>query len=332
MGAKAKVLVVGSGHFGTALAQHLALLGHGVFLWSRDASLAESIQERGSNPKYFPGVPLNSGIQAFWDLSLLNEGEEPWTAWVLAVPTQALRKVALDLQPYYPRGLPLISTSKGLERSSGCFPSGILKELLGEDVVSLAGPSFAVEILKGLPTAVEVASSCPGKSAFVQRLFQSPTFKVSICQDPLGLELAGAVKNVMALAAGFFQGSGYGANALAALITGALGELSVLGKAMGASQESLLGLAGLGDLILTCSSKESRNYKVGWALAQGDSLELILKELGSVAEGVSTLEFLWKLLQEKELALPMVQALMALVHGKLSREEALALLWRGICP
>jgi glycerol-3-phosphate dehydrogenase (NAD(P)+) len=284
-----RVLVVGSGNFGTCLACHLARIGHTVTLWSRDAAVVACITQNHRNPAYLSSILLPASLQATLDLEAALEQAE---VVVLSIPTQAMRSVLLPLQGKIRENQLLISASKGIELGSHYFVSDIVRELLGTAIAIkmavLSGPSFAIEVAEQLPTAVTVASADLSRAQWAQRVFHSPQFRAYTSSDPVGLEVAGALKNVIAIATGACIGLGLQENSRAALITRGLAEMARVGKALGADPLTFGGLGGVGDLFLTCSSSKSRNFTVGFHLGKGKTLKEAMELAGSVAEGVTT--------------------------------------------
>ena len=292
-----EIIVLGAGHFGTCLAQHLAELGHEVTLWARSKTICEAINHSKRNPKYLSNIKLHEQISAIHVLK--PEVLKDFSTIVVAIPTQHIREVIKAVSSGIQTNQLLISAAKGIEQNSLCLPSEILAETLGERsrtmAAYLSGPSFASEVAEGQPTAVTMASydkDCANKA---QKIFHAPNFRVYTSQDPIGIGIAGALKNVVAIAAGACVGLGFKANASSALITRGLAEIARLGVALGANPITFKGLGGVGDLFLTCSSKKSRNYTVGYRLAKGDHLKDIVETLGSVAEGIATTKAAYQL-------------------------------------
>jgi glycerol-3-phosphate dehydrogenase (NAD(P)+) len=282
-----RVAVLGAGSFGTALAIHLSQLGHDVHLWARDAALADAIARRGANPVYLTDLPLPSSVRPTSDLFAAVEGAE---LIVAAVPSHGLRDVMRRAAPgMAPRAI-VVSTTKGLEEQTLLRMTELLADTLGPDrpTAALSGPSFASEVARGLPTAVVVASGDARAVTVVQHEFRSSALRLYGSDDLVGVEIGGALKNVIAIAAGVVEGMGLGHNALSALITRGLAEITRLACVLGARRETLSGLAGLGDLVLTCTGSLSRNRHVGIELARGRSLDEIVGSMKMVAEGVKT--------------------------------------------
>jgi glycerol-3-phosphate dehydrogenase (NAD(P)+) len=288
--AASRILVLGGGNFGTCLAHYLGEQGRSVYLWSIEPEVVAGLRERHRNPKYLTEFEVSSRVEAISEIvpSLLNDCQ----AIVLAIPTQAIREVLKKLAAHWPREALLVCAAKGIEESTLMLPIEIIRDTLGEEVsreaVFLSGPSFAEEIMRGFPTAVSVAGYTPARCLEAQRIFHDPNFRAYTCPDPIGLEVAGALKNVIAIAAGASQGLGYQSNSLAGLMTRGLGEIARVAKAMGGDPLTLNGLGGVGDLFLTCTSHKSRNFTVGFRLGRGEELGAILRTMGSVAEGVTT--------------------------------------------
>ena len=284
-----RIGVIGSGSWGTALAVHLAHTGHDVRLWARDAGLSSEMAASRENHVYLPGIELPPALAPTSDMrAALDDAQFV----VIAVPSHGVRDVARLANPYLPDACAIVSATKGLEEGSLLRMSQVLRQELpsGGDVVVLSGPSFASELARKLPTAIVAAGDSAAVVESVMAHFRSPALRLYGSSDVVGVELGGSLKNIIAIAAGVVEGLGLGHNALAALITRGLAELSRLAVALGAERDTLAGLAGLGDLVLTCTGDLSRNRKVGLALAKGESLKDILARTRMVAEGVRTTE------------------------------------------
>jgi len=281
------IAVLGAGSWGTALSVHLAKQGHQVRLWGRNQQLVEEMRARRANAVYLPDVTLPRDVSVTCGLDdALNQAD----LVVLAVPSHGCRAVLRAAAPSIKAGATMVSATKGLEAETLLRLSQVITEEVGpaRPVVALSGPSFAIEVAHELPTAVVVASSNPGAIEIVQTEFRGPYFRLYASDDVIGVEIGGALKNVIAIAAGVVEGLGLGHNALAGLITRGLAELTRLACAAGGRRETLAGLGGLGDLVLTCTGNLSRNRHVGIELARGRQLDEILAGMKMVAEGVRT--------------------------------------------
>ena len=281
------IAVLGAGSWGTALAVHLARLGHDVRLWGRDAALVARLAETRVNADYLPGVALVEGVHP---TTSIEDAVGAATLVVVAVPSQGLRAVVHRAVAVAPAAVPFVSAAKGLEHGTLFRMSQVIADEAGPSrpVAVLSGPTFAAEVAAGLPTAVVVASTSAEAARLVQQEFRGPSLRLYATDDVAGVEIGGALKNVVAIAAGVVESLGLGHNAMAALITRGLVEISRLATAMGGRPDTLAGLSGLGDLVLTCTGHRSRNRQVGVELGRGRSLEDILRGQRMVAEGVRT--------------------------------------------
>jgi glycerol-3-phosphate dehydrogenase (NAD(P)+) len=282
--------ILGAGSFGTALAVHLVRAGHSVRLWARDPAIAEAITERRFNPTYLPELILRESVCATSDLALAVNGAQ---LVISALPSHGTRDVMTRAVPFMAPGVPIVSATKGLEEGSLLRMTELIGEIAGPSfpVAVVSGPSFAVEVGRGMPTAVVVAAENEGMVSFVQEELRTKYLRLYGTSDVVGVEIGGALKNVIAIAAGVVEGMGIGHNALAGLITRGLAEISRLACALGARRDTLAGLAGLGDLVLTCTGSLSRNRHVGIELARGRSLDEIvssMKMVAALALGVRT--------------------------------------------
>lgn len=282
-----RVTVLGAGSWGTALAIHLGRVGHDVRLWARDARLVASMAERRLNTTYLPEVGLPPSVTPTASLEHALAGA---TCVVAAVPSHGARVVIRQARTWLPAGTPIVSAVKGLEPDTMHRMSQVAAEETGgaNPVAVLSGPSFAVELARELPTAVLVASTRTAVLELVQQEFRSKNFRLYASDDLIGVELGGALKNVIAIAAGVVESLGLGHNALAGLITRGLAEMTRVACAVGGRRETLAGLSGLGDLVLTCTGGLSRNRRVGIELGKGRPLAEILADMTMVAEGVRT--------------------------------------------
>ncbi|MBO8168357.1 MAG: NAD(P)H-dependent glycerol-3-phosphate dehydrogenase [Thermoanaerobacteraceae bacterium] len=319
---KRKVAVIGAGSWGTALAMVLADKEMDVTLWARNPECAAEINEQRTNHKYLPGIRVPENLTATSDLEEAVAGKE---FLIMAVPSQAVRSVIKQMAPLVDTRAIVINTAKGLERETGLRLSQVMVEELPAElkrrVAVLSGPSHAEEVSRRLPTAV-VATAVEEAVAYeVQDLFMAPYFRVYTHPDIIGVELGGALKNVIALCTGISDGLGYGDNSKAALMTRGMREIARLGVAMGAELSTFAGLAGMGDLVVTCTSMHSRNRRAGIQLGQGKKLSQILEEMGMVVEGIKTTEVAYRLAQEKNVEMPITeQAYQVIYKGQDPRE------------
>jgi len=329
-----RVAILGGGSWGTGLAVVLSnsRRKHQIRLWVREPELAESIEAGRENKSYLPGIVIPPCVRACRNLEeVLSDAE----VVVGAVPSAHTRSVLALALPYIRREASLVSVTKGLEPATHLRMSQVIAQVLNARFVPrvavLSGPSFAMEAAAGQPTAVVLASEDTVLATFLQEEFSGPTFRLYTNSDPLGVELAGAMKNVMAIAAGACQGLGLGSNSLAALITRGLAEMTRLAVALGGKQETLSGLAGMGDLILTCYGALSRNRRVGFELGQGRSLPEILAGMTMVAEGVGTTAALLALARENHIELPITEQVHSILHlGNPPREAIRAIMERRL--
>jgi glycerol-3-phosphate dehydrogenase (NAD(P)+) len=301
----------------------LARNGHAVRIWSYEEDVARSINERHANP-YLEGVELPASIRAETELAVAVRGAE---VVVSASPSQFVRGVMSQAAPDLGRDAIVLSASKGIEHGTLLRMDEVLAAVLPAGLMErfcvLSGPSFALEVARGAPTAVVIASHDRAAAERVRDLFQTETFRVYTNEDVVGVEIAGALKNVIALAAGVTVGLGYGHNTLAALITRGLAEITRFGIAVGAQRATFYGLAGLGDLVLTCTGGLSRNRAVGCRLGQGERLEDILRDMSAVAEGVKTTEAAYELARRHAVEMPITEQMYAILYQGRSPADAL---------
>ena len=316
-----RIAVVGAGSWGTALAVHLGRIGHGVRLWVREPDLAAAMRVRRVNDVFLPGIVLPSSVRCFGRLDETLEGAE---FVVLAVPSHGLRGVLKDAGPLVPLSAVLVSAAKGLEIDTLLRMSEVLEQELGGErqVVVLSGPSFAAEVARELPTAVSVASADLAAAEQVQREFRGRLFRIYATTDVVGVEIGAALKNVIAIAAGVVEGLELGHNVQAALITRGLVEISRLACALGGRRETLAGLAGLGDLVLTCTGSLSRNRSVGVELGRGRRLDDILAGMQMVAEGINTTGAALALGARHGVELPIAAQMADVLAGRCGPREA----------
>ena len=327
---KQKIAILGAGSWGTALAMVLKDNGHDVCLWGNHASQIEEINTQHTNHQYLPEVILNEEIYATTDLAKALLGAN---AVLFVLPTKVIRLVAKQVAPLLGGNPVIIHASKGLEQESYLRISEILKQELSEekyeDIVVLSGPSHAEEVAKKDLTTITAACEELSSAKIVQQLFSNSYFRVYTNTDVIGVELGAALKNVIAVGAGALHGLGYGDNAKAALMTRGLAEISRLGIAFGADPLTFIGLSGVGDLIVTCTSIHSRNWRAGDQLGQGKSLDDILANMGMIVEGVETCKAAYQLAQEKGIEMPITNAVYNILYnGKNIKAEILQLMER----
>jgi glycerol-3-phosphate dehydrogenase (NAD(P)+) len=317
------VSIVGGGAWGTALAQTLAHGGLKVTLWAREPEVVDDINERHVNRTFLSGVSLNPSIRATTDLSAIARAD----ALLAVVPAQHLRSVMGKLAKQLAQNTPVIICAKGIEQATGRFMGDVLEEAAPQALRAvLSGPSFAADVARGLPSALTLACRNETVGRALTAALSSRQMRLYWSSDVLGAELGGAVKNVLAIAAGIVEGRGLGASAHAAIVTRGFAELRRFGEAMGARPETLLGLSGLGDLILTCGSAQSRNMSLGRALGEGRSLGEFLGARVTVAEGVYTCAALVRLAHEKGVEMPIAEAVRGIIEGRLLVDEAITAL------
>jgi glycerol-3-phosphate dehydrogenase (NAD(P)+) len=321
--------VVGAGAWGTALADLLARNGHEVRLWAYELDVVESINTKHENLRFLGGHTLSPAVKALGDVRKAVEGAELVT---LATPSHVLRRIVKSAAASVPRSAPIVVATKGIEKETLCLMTEVAEqEISGATVVAISGPSFAVEVVSGQPTAVVVASTNSEAAGIAQRAFSSPYFRSYTHSDVIGVELGGALKNVMAVATGIAQGLGLGFNAQAALVTRGLAEMTRLGTALGAEPATFAGLAGLGDLVLTCTGSLSRNRTVGIELGKGRKLEDVLKDRETVAEGVVTAQSARELAAREGVEMPIVDTVnRVLFEGQSARSAIAALMTREL--
>jgi glycerol-3-phosphate dehydrogenase (NAD(P)+) len=312
--------IVGGGAWGTALGQTLRLAGRDVLLWAREPEVVEEINAAHANTAFLPGVALNPQLKATADLAAIAERE----VVAMVAPAQHVRAACAALAPHLPAARPLVMCSKGLEQATGKLLGEVVAETLPQAALAiLSGPSFAADVVRGLPAALTLACA---DEALGMRLVGSlgyRQFRLYRATDVVGVQLGGAVKNVLAIAAGIVEGKGLGASAHAALVTRGFAELRRFGEALGARPDTLMGLSGLGDLLLTCGSPQSRNMSLGRALGQGQTLEAVLGGRRSVAEGVYTAAAVARVAAERGIDMPIVYAVHAIVAGRATVDEAI---------
>ncbi len=304
--------VIGAGAWGTGLAASLRRSGRNVKLWAREPEVAEAVNAGKGNPLYLKNVELPAGIGATTEIGAALAGAD---AALLVVPAQFLRQTAAAMRPHLAAGVPVVLCAKGIEQGSGKLMSEVAaEELPGTPLAVLSGPSFAVEVARGLPTAVTLACADEGLAQTLIEAVAGRTFRVYRSDDIVGAEIGGAVKNVLAIACGIVEGRKLGDNARAALITRGLAELIRLGRAKGAKTETMMGLAGLGDLVLTCTAMQSRNFSLGFQLGEGRPLADILASRVAVTEGVASAASVATLADSLGVELPISAGVDAILH------------------
>ncbi|MBX6330438.1 MAG: NAD(P)-dependent glycerol-3-phosphate dehydrogenase [Gemmatimonadaceae bacterium] len=318
--------VIGAGAWGTALADLLARNGHAVMLWAYEPDVAESVNAHHVNPRFLPGAVLDPAVRATADLAAAMDRAE---LVLYVTPSHVLRSVARQGACAVPADAMLVVATKGIERETLAVMTQVLRdELPGRPVVALSGPSFAAEVAARQPTAVVAASSDARAAERAQRALSGEGFRVYTHDDELGVELGGALKNVMAIATGMAEGLGLGYNSRAALITRGLAEITRLGVALGASPRTFAGLAGLGDLVLTCTGALSRNRSLGMEIARGATLDAVLAARDTVAEGVVTTHSAHALAAREGIEMPIVEAVYRILVDHHSPRDAISALMR----
>ena len=308
--------VIGNGGWGTALGMVLAGNGHDVTIWGPFEEEIDAIREAGENTVYLPGVKLPDGIQWTSD----EAGAANADLIVLVVPSRFVRATLETFKPHLPDGVLIASATKGLDEKTHQRISQIAHDVLGRDIAILSGPSHAEEVARGVPTAVTVAGENAEK---VQAMFMGKTFRVYTSDDMIGVELGGTLKNIIAVAAGILDGIGLGDNSKAALMTRGLAEIARLGTALGANPETFSGLSGVGDLIVTCASRHSRNRSVGERLGKGETLDEIMGGMKQVAEGIWNAKAARDLSAEHGIEMPITEEVCAIVEDGKDPRQAL---------
>ena len=300
-----RIGVVGGGAWGTALAHIAAKAGAETLLWARDPAMVEAINGGHENHRYLPGTALDSRIHATVSLSDFGEGD----AILLVVPAQAVRTLCQSLRLIVPANRPIVCCAKGLETETGLLMTEVMRETLPDHPLGcLSGPTFAAEAARDMPTAVTLAMEDQSQAAAIARAIGTPTFRPYVSEDVVGAEVGGAIKNVLAIACGIAAGIGMGENTRAALITRGLAEATRLAVALGGKRETMAGLSGLGDLAMTCASRQSRNFRFGEALGRNVPLDTILEEMGGVVEGRHTARATMRRSSALEIDLPICRA------------------------
>ena len=326
------IAVIGAGSWGTALANLLADKGLAVDLWVREPEIYQQIKQERENKIFLPNIKLSPNLNPVQSFNQALAGKE---LAVMVVPSHVFREILQQIKPYLAPGVPILSATKGIENETLLTMQQVLAAVLdkthAKQYACLAGPSFAKEVSLKLPTAVTIACQDPEEAAQLQRLFFTEFFRVYTSQDIIGIELCGAIKNVIALGAGIADGLGSGYNARAALITRGLAEITRLGMALGANPQTFAGLAGMGDLVLTCTSDLSRNRTVGMQIGKGKTLPEITKDMKMVAEGVKTTQSAYDLATKIGVDMPITEQVYAILYkGKDPKQAVKELMTREL--
>jgi len=316
------IAVIGGGSWGTALARHLAVKGYPIRMWVYETEVVQNINARHENHLFLPGITLPDNVTAYHDMSEVVRNIK---SVVMVVPSHFFRKVALEMARHLPEDASVISASKGIEDNTHKVMTQILEEILPtsyhERIACLSGPSFAREVAASKFTAVTVASKNPETARYFQKIFAAPHFRAYTHHDPIGVQIGGALKNIMAIAVGIADGMEMGTNARAALITRGLAEISRIGKKMGANPSTFLGLSGIGDLVLTCTGDLSRNRNVGLKLGQGLKIEEITRDMRMVAEGVLNTKSAHQLTEKLGVRAPIISGMYHLLYEGMPLKE-----------
>jgi glycerol-3-phosphate dehydrogenase (NAD(P)+) len=325
-----RIAVIGAGSWGTALSQVLATSGYEVSLWAREEEICKSINTKHENILFMPGVLLSDKIKASTDIRQVLTGQRLILA---VVPSQYLRATLTQATSYIENDAVIISAVKGIETSTLMRPTEIIKDVLGNSrtYAVISGPSFAKEVILGMPTAITIASERIQTARELQHTLNSQTLRLYAADDVIGVELGGSLKNVIAIAAGICDGAGIGKSARAALITRGLAEIIRLGVKMGAKVETFSGLSGIGDLVLTATDEQSRNRTVGFRIGKGENIKDIIRSMVMVAEGVETSVSVKRLSEKLNIEMPVCKEVYEILHkGKNARESIRSLLSRSL--
>lgn len=313
--------VIGGGAWGTALAQTLRLAGRDVLLWAHERDTVDDINQRHVNRTYLPGISLDPGLEATTSLAAVAACD----ALLMVAPAQHVRAISRSLAPFVRDGEPMILCAKGIEQATGKLMGEVIADTVPQMTPCvLSGPSFAADVARGLPAALTIACRDERLGKVLAERLGYRQFRLYWSSDITGVELGGALKNVLAIAAGIVDGKGLGASAHAGLVTRGFAEMRRLGEALGARPETMMGLSCLGDLVLTCGSPQSRNMSLGRALGQGEDLATILGSRIQVTEGVFTAKAVVGLAREKGVEMPIVEAVHAILEGRVTVDDAIA--------
>lgn len=319
-----KIGVIGAGSFGTALAMVLAGKGHSVTVWARKKEQIDNIKQTGENSRYLPGVKLPEKIEFTDNLREAAEGRD---YLLFAVPAQSFRGVLKDAADFFDHSVPVINVAKGIEKGTLLRLSQVAEEIMPDiRYAALSGPSHAEEVARQLPTTVAVAGKDHDLAMEVQEVFFTDRFRVYTNEDLAGVELGGALKNIIALGAGISDGLGFGDNAKAAMMTRGITEMTRLGLTMGAEMKTFSGLTGIGDLIVTCTSMHSRNRRCGILIGEGVNPDEATGRIGMVVEGISTAEAAYVLAQRYNIDMPITESIYKVIHGEMDARSAVAYL------
>lgn len=315
------ISVLGAGSWGTALAMVLARNHHPTLLWTWQQDHAKAMKNTRCNTTYLPGICFSENLSITSDLKLAVHEQ---TDIIIAVPSHAFRDFIRQIKPYIHKKTRIAWATKGLDPDNGDFLSDVLDQELGFTITKaiISGPSFAIEVANNLPTSVIIASLDHAFSTHLTELFHSPTFRIYTGTDLTGIQICGAVKNVLAIATGIAKGLNFGANAEAALVTRGIAEMLRLGLAFGAKKETFMGLAGLGDLVVTCTNQQSRNYRFGLLVGKGHSFEAAKKEIGQVVEGYNNTKEVHLLARRKNVNMPLCEQVYQVLYSNIAPEQA----------
>lgn len=314
----AKIFVTGSGSWGTAIAISLASAGNSVKLWSRNLDFTEELKASRENTRYLPGVKINTNVEFTSDMAECANSD----VIVLATPSHTIRSISKALSAFVKEKQIIVSISKGFDEEKYTRLTEVIKEEIPQaTVLAMSGPSHAEEVSRALPTTNVVAGTDLEATKFVQKIFNTPTFRIYTSDDVIGVELGGAIKNVIALAAGVCDGLGYGDNTKAALITRGIAEITRLGIAMGAKPETFAGLSGIGDLIVTCASMHSRNRRAGILIGKGKSVQEAEREVNMVVEGIKTAKAVYYLSNKYGVEMPIATEVYRVVFENQNAKE-----------
>lgn len=315
------IAILGAGSWGTALGLYLSRRGQAVHIWSIDQTEIDAMNNDRANNRYLPGHAFPDSLIPYANLSDAIQGV---TDILIVVPSAGYRSTVTNLQPILKQDMRIICATKGLDAETGALLSDVTEDVLGNNLhfAVLSGPSFAKEVAAGLPCAVNVASKQHAFLNDIVERFNSPIFRTYPCDDVIGVEVGGVIKNVIAIATGMFDGMQLGANARSALITHGLAEITRLGTALGGKATTFTGLSGLGDLILTCSDDLSRNRRYGLAIGKGQDVEGAEREIGQVVEGKRNAELAVKLAAQHKIKMPVCESVWSILQGKVKAREA----------